>query len=205
MRLDEDSVNACSNAGPADHVQVLAGATARILARNSVFPDRMRDVFEALRVAMMHIKYAGLSPTPVNGLSRRTDNIIINVFGDFGRRVNLNTSLGWNHGNNQNLYTLGGSMSGLRTADGNDALGKVVGTTVRVGATNEDRQFTEPTAESYEFEPMAIAANIYKYFGVIAPSLISDATPDPLTSYEDPENPGTFLDPGTPPIDETRT
>ena len=169
------------------------------------YPERMRDVFEALRVAMMHIKYAGLSPTPVNNLTRRTDNIIINVFGDFGRRVNLNTSLGWNHGNNQNLYTLGGSMPGLRTAAGSDALGKVVGTTVRVGQATDDRQFTEPAAGSYEFEPMSIAANIYKYFGVIAPANISDATPDPLTSYEDPENPGAFIDPGSPPIDETQT
>jgi len=168
------------------------------------YPGRMREVFEALRVAMMHIKYTHNAATPINGDIRPTDNIIINVFGEFGRRVNLNTSLGWNHGNNQNFYTLGGSRAGLRTATGSDALGKVVGTTVRTGDAGEDRQFTEPAPGSYEFEPMSVAANIYKHFGVIAPAVINDTTPDPLTLSEDPENPGQLLDPGSPPIDETQ-
>jgi hypothetical protein len=166
------------------------------------YPERMRDVFEALRVAMMHIKYTHNVSTPINALNRPTDNIIINVFGEFGRRVNLNTSLGWNHGNNQNFYTLGGARPGLRTSTGSDALGNVVGTTVRVGDAGEDRQFTEPAQESYEFEPMSVAANIYKHFGVIAPSVINNTTPDPLTMYEDPDNPGNILDPGSPPIEE---
>jgi len=171
------------------------------------YPQRMRQVFEALRVAMMHIKYSDFSKnggllTPINALNRPTDNIIINVFGEFGRRVNLNTSLGWNHGNNQNFYTLGGDRPGLRTAAGSDALGNVVGTTVRTGSSGEDRQFTEPASDSYEFEPMSVAANIYKHFGVIAPAVINETTPDPLTLSEDPENPGQLLDPGSPPIDE---
>jgi uncharacterized protein (DUF1501 family) len=167
------------------------------------YPRRMRDVFEALRVAMMHIKYSHNSATQINGLNRPTDNIIINVFGDFGRRVNLNNSLGWNHGNNQNFYTLGGSRPGLRTAAGSDAMGKLVGETVRVGNAGEDRQFTEPTTDSYEFEPMSVAANIYKYFGVdYVTTPISASNPDPLTSYEDPNNAGQFLDFGSPPIEE---
>jgi hypothetical protein len=175
------------------------------------YPRRMREVFEALRVAMMHIKYthnpnpgAPINPgTPINNLIRPTDNIIINVFGDFGRRVNLNTSLGWNHGNNQNFYTLGGSRPGLRTTAGSDALGKIVGKTVRVGNAGEDRQFTEPATDSYEFEPMSVASNIYKYFGVdYASSPVSASNPDPLTAYEDPNNAGQFLDFGSPPIEE---
>ena len=167
------------------------------------YPRRMREVFEALRVAMMHIKYTNNAATPINGLSRPTDNIIINVFGEFGRRVNLNTSLGWNHGNNQNFYTLGGSRPGLRTTAGSDAMGKIVGKTVRVGNAGEDRQFTEPATDSYEFEPMSVAANIYKYFGVdYASSPVSASNPDPLTSYEDPNNAGQFLDFGSPPIEE---
>jgi len=133
------------------------------------YPQRMRQVFEALRVAMLHIKYLHYpdfnTATPVNGLTRPTDNIIINVFGDFGRRVNLNTSLGWNHGNNQNFFTLGGARPGLRTASGGDALGKVVGTTVRTGNAGSDGQYTVPADGSYEFEPMSVAATIYKYFG----------------------------------------
>lgn len=172
------------------------------------YPARMRGVFQALRVAMMHIKYSHNSatisnpPTTINNLTRPTDNIIINVFGDFGRRVNLNTSLGWNHGNNQNFYTLGGSRPGLRTTAGSDALGNVVGTTMRVGEANKDNQFTQPTTTSYEFEPMSVAANIYKHFGVIYPATIDASNPDPLTSYEDPEKPGTFIDAGSPAIDE---
>jgi len=170
------------------------------------YPRRMREVFEALRVAMMHIKYSHNSATQINSLNRPTDNIIINVFGDFGRRVNLNTSLGWNHGNNQNFYTLGGARPGLRTAAGSDALGKVVGNTNRVGNAGEDRQFTKPATGSYEFEPMSVAANIYKYFGVdYASSPISASNPDPLTSYEDPNNAGQFIDFGSPPIEEDPT
>lgn len=169
------------------------------------YPRRMREVFEALRVAMMHIKYSHNSTTQINGLIRPTDNIIINVFGEFGRRVNLNTSLGWNHGNNQNFYTLGGKRAGLRTVTGTDALGNMVGTTVRVGDSGEDRQFTEPATNSYEFEPMSVAANIYKHFGVVAPAVIDDNNPDPLTMFEDPDNPGQILDPGSPPIDEDPT
>lgn len=176
------------------------------------YPRRMRDVFEALRVAMMHIKYTNnsVTGTPINGLNRPTDNIIINVFGDFGRRVNLNNSLGWNHGNNQNFYTLGGARPGLRTTTGGSGplggLGKIVGKTVRVGNAGEDRQFTEPTTDSYEFEPMSVASNIYKYFGVdYASNPVSASNPDPLTAYEDPNNGGQFLDFGSPPIEEDPT
>lgn len=173
------------------------------------YPARMRQVFEALRVAMMHIKYSGTQTnagytTPKTGASRPTDNIIINVFGEFGRRVNLNSSLGWNHGNNQNFYTLGGSMPGLRTPVGSlsNGLGKVVGTTVLVGNAGADRQFTEPADASYEFEPISIAANIYKHFGVVYPAEVNATTPDPLTATFDPDNSSVVLDPGSPPIDE---
>jgi len=173
------------------------------------YPQRMRDVFAALRVAMLHIKYLHYpdfsNATPVNGFTRPTDNIIINVFGDFGRRVNLNPSLGWNHGNNQNFFTLGGARPGLRTAAGTDALGKVVGTTVRTGKTGSDGQYTVPADGSYEFEPMSVAANMYKYFGVRVASPISESNPDHLTAFEDPNNAGQFLDYGTPPIEEDPT
>ena len=169
------------------------------------YPARMRAVFEAMRVAMMHIKYRNNTVAGLTGNVRTTDNIIINVFGDFGRRVNLNTSLGWNHGNNQNFYTLGGSMSGLRTANGSDALGKIVGKTVRAGNPGTDSQYTVPADGSYEFEPMSVASNIYRYFGVDYSTPITMNNPDPLTSSEDPMNPGTLLDPGSPPIEEDPT
>lgn len=176
------------------------------------YPERMRDVFQALRVAMMHIKYSDQSlptnsttnRTLINDLARPTNNIIINVFGDFGRRVNLNSSLGWDHGNNQNFYTLGGSQSGLRTPTGagSNGLGKIVGTTVHTGDAGSNDQFTIPAASSYEFEPISVAANIFKYFGVVYPAEVNATTPDPLTASFDPDNSSVMLDPGSPPIDE---
>ncbi len=169
------------------------------------YPQRMRQVFEALRIAMMHIKYSHNTATQINGITRPTDNIIINVFGDFGRRVNLNASLGWNHGNNQNFFTLGGSRPGLRTTAGSDALGKIVGTTVRTGNAGADGQYTVPANGSYEFEPMSVAANIFKYFGVDYSSPISDNNPDHLTAFEDPNSPGQFFDYGSDAIEEDPT
>ncbi|HFC52866.1 MAG TPA: DUF1501 domain-containing protein, partial [Gammaproteobacteria bacterium] len=65
------------------------------------YRNRMQDLMLTLRAATKHIRYA----TRPEG----TGNIIINVFSDFGRNVNLNNSMGWDHGNNQNLYTFGGA------------------------------------------------------------------------------------------------
>ena len=95
------------------------------------------------------------------------NNIVINVFGDFGRNVNLNNSNGWDHGNNQNLYTIGGGDIAGR------ALGKLVGKTKRIGASGRNRQFTSPTDDSYQCEPFAIASTIFKYFGVQNPDLLT--------------------------------
>jgi hypothetical protein len=125
------------------------------------YPQRMENLFNTLRAAMKHIKYAN-GNTP-GGLARNTNNIIINVFGDFGRRVNLNDSLGWDHGNCQILYTLGGSA--VRPG-GVSALGKVVGSTRRTGQSGSNDQYLVPQDSSYEFEPMSLAASIYRYFGV---------------------------------------
>lgn len=151
------------------------------------YPRRMEDLFTTLRAAMKHIKYsgtqtAGVTQTP-GGLVRRTDNIIINVFGDFGRRVNLNDSVGWDHGNCQNLYTLGG-----QSVRGAAALGKVVGLTRRVGRAGTNDQVQEPASGSYEFEPMSLAASIYRYFGAQNPEML---TADPTLNTA-----------GSPPIDE---
>ena len=131
---------------------------------------------------MLHIQLsAGTTP---GGRSRTTDNIIINMFGDFGRRVNLNNSQGWDHGNNQNLWTFGGA--GIRGAG---ALGKVVGKTARVGESGTNNQVTEPTSDSYQAEPMSIASSVYSYFGVQNPELLT----------ADAE----FNPDGDPPLDET--
>lgn len=158
------------------------------------YRNRMNALMEVMKAAMLHIKYADVSK---NGgafktlepdlRTRTTDNIVINMCGDFGRRVNLNGNQGWDHGNNQNLFTFGGA--GVRQG-GSSALGKVVGSTVRVGDPGTNNQVTEPAPGSYKAEPMSVAATVYSYFGV--------QNPDVLTS--DVElNPA-----GVPAIDETQ-
>ncbi len=123
------------------------------------YPDRMRDMMTSLEVAVKHMN-----------LTNR-DNIIINVYGEFGRNVNLNNSIGWDHGNNQNLMTFGGKGIPGRT------LGKIVGTTQRIGASGVNRQFTAPTSNSYQAEPFSIASSVYKYFGVQNGEVINDDPP----------------------------
>lgn len=155
------------------------------------YPDRMRNVMQTVQAAMAHIN--GFTLNTVNGATRTTTgNIVINVYGDFGRLVNLNGSNGWDHANNQNLYTFGGID--LRP----QGLGKVVGETLRVGTANTNNQFTMPsgldrsgdgTANTYHFEPMAVAATTYSYFGA--------QDTKPLT--DSPE----MGEPGDDPIDQT--
>ena len=146
------------------------------------YPNRMNQLFAALKAAALHIKYsgtqtAGVTGTPGGGINRRTDNIVINVLGDFGRRVNLNNSEGWDHGNNQNLFTIGGAGV-TSAANGGELrqLGKVVGRTKRVGDPGSNNQFTEPETGSYEFEPMTVAASVYSYFGVQNPEILTADT-----------------------------
>lgn len=123
------------------------------------YAARMDELMEALNIAAKHLRLAG------------RNDVIINVFGDFGRNVNLNNSIGWDHGNNQNLYTLGGAA--VRPG----ALGKIVGKTQRTGTSFENRQFTAPTDDSYQCEPFAIASSIYKYFGVQNPEIFTGEPP----------------------------
>ena len=128
------------------------------------YVPRMRQLMAALRVATKHIRYSDIT----NGGSRSTDNIVINVHGDFGRNVNLNNSEGWDHGNNQNLYTFGGAA--VRP---NGALGKVVGKTALFGPAKQNRQYTKPTDDSYEAEPLSVASTVYQYFGAANPQVLT--------------------------------
>jgi len=157
------------------------------------YRNRMNDLFEVMKAAMLHIKYADASKnngafTTLDNNTRLTDNIVINMCGDFGRRVNLNGNQGWDHGNNQNFFTFGGA--GVRQG-GTAALGKVVGTTVRVGDPGTNNQVTEPAPGSYEAEPMSVAATVYSYFGVQNPEVLT---------HDETNNPT-----GVPVIDETTT
>ena len=141
------------------------------------YPVRMQQMMQGIRAGLRHIEAVKTFGIPRfdennNSLGRETiyhaDNIIINAYGDFGRIVNLNgpadTGGGWDHGNNQNLYTFGGS-----NIRGADALGKIVGTTQRIGQSKTNAQYTAPTDGSYEFEPFSIASTVYGYFGVQNP------------------------------------
>ncbi len=155
------------------------------------YRNRMNALLEVMKATMLHIKYsdgsqnAGAFKT-LDGNTRSTNNIVINMFGDFGRRVNLNNNQGWDHGNNQNLFTFGGA--GVREGAA-ASLGKVVGSTVRVGSGGTNNQVTEPAQGSYEAEPMSVASTVYSYFGVQNPEVLT---------RDDELNPG-----GVPKIDET--
>ncbi len=137
------------------------------------YPNRMNDLMEAIKAGMAHIKAASTQGvTTISGSNRtQTDNIIINVFGDFGRLVNLNNSNGWDHANNQNLYTFGGAA--VRPPKETAALGTVVGTTVRGGKSKTNNQYTMPAEGSPTWEPMSIASSIYGYFGATNPQVLT--------------------------------
>jgi hypothetical protein len=137
------------------------------------YPNRMNDLMAAIKAGMEHIRQANLQGiTTIAGHARtQTNNIVINVFGDFGRLVNLNDSKGWDHANNQNLYTFGGA--GVRPTKEAAAMGTIVGTTERAGTPKTNNQYTVPAEGSPTFEPMSIAASIYGYFGATKPELMT--------------------------------
>lgn len=118
------------------------------------YTANMTRVMEALRAAVQHMR-----------ATRTDDRIVINVYGDFGRNVNLNNSRGWDHGNNQNLLTFGGKSY--------RRLGHVVGSTVLTGSAARNRLFTTPAPGSVQYEPFAIASSIYSMFGVTNPEVLT--------------------------------
>lgn len=142
------------------------------------YPGRMNDLMESLKVGMEHIRRSVGASTLGGGTRTRNDNIIINVFGDFGRLVNLNNSMGWDHANNQNLYTFGGVnkdniANSVRPPKEAAAMGSIIGETERQGTSKTNNQFTVPKAGSPTFEPMCIASSIYGYFGATNPQVLT--------------------------------
>ena len=134
------------------------------------YPDNMTAVMESLQAAANHIQSA--NNASINGRTRTTDNIVINVFGEFGRLANLNGSEGWDHGNNQILYTLGGTAY-------NRQMGKLIGRTEIGGNRGTNNMFMQPLttgsqADGFSIEPMSIAASTYSYFGVSDPRIITN-------------------------------
>lgn len=142
------------------------------------YANRMNDVMDAIKSAMSHIDASNGAATIGGGTRNRTDNIVINVFGDFGRLVNLNGSGGWDHANNQNLYTFGGA--GVRPTKEAAHLGEIVGTTHREGRSKTNNQYTVPDSDSLTWEPMSVASSIYTYFGATNSHILTaDATYNP--------------------------
>jgi hypothetical protein len=48
-----------------------------------------------------------------------------------------------------------------------------VGKTQRIDTAYANRQYTSPTADSYQCEPFAIAASLFKYFGIQNPEVLT--------------------------------
>ena len=119
------------------------------------YVSRTEELFISLKSAMAHLKAL-----------KKENNISIMVFGEFGRNVNLNAALGWDHGNLQNLYVLGGK--GYFTHRG------VVGETVVDSKGSINRLYLKPKEGTEQFEPLSIAATLYKVFGITNPEVLTD-------------------------------
>jgi uncharacterized protein (DUF1501 family) len=128
-------------------------------ARNYV--NRNRELFASLRSAIDHLKAI-----------HKEGTINIMVFGEFGRNVNLNGANGWDHGNLQNVYVLGGKN--YFTHDG------VVGETV-VHGQESGRVWLKPKVGTYWFDPLSIAATLYSIYGIENPNILTSGEYAPLS------------------------
>jgi hypothetical protein len=121
---------------------------------------RMENLFHSLKSAMAHLR-----------VIEKDDTINIMVFGEFGRNVNLNSANGWDHGNLQNLYVLGGKR--YFTHKG------VVGETV-VDNAGSNRIWLKPKSGTYQFEPLSIAATLYRIYGIENPNKLTGGNYPPV-------------------------
>jgi len=118
------------------------------------YVPRMEALFKTMKSAMAHLKAIG-----------KDGKINILIFAEFGRNVNLNSANGWDHGNLQNFYVLGGKN--YFTHKG------VVGETV-VDVTGQlNRLWLKPKSGTYWFEPISIASTIYKLYGIENPDILT--------------------------------
>lgn len=119
------------------------------------YMDRMDQLFLALKSAMAHVRLLG-----------KRGNINIMVMGDFGRGVNLNSANGWDHGNLQTAYVLGGTNY-FNTPG-------VVGDTEVVNTGSVNRLYLRPAQSSYWFEPLSVAATLYSIYGITNPGVLTE-------------------------------
>jgi hypothetical protein len=123
------------------------------------YKRRMSDLFGALKSGVDYL-------TSVDNR-----HISIWIFTEFGRNVNLNKSLGWDHGNIFNLFVAGHSTNYLE-------LGKIIGQTeIFKPDPDKNRVYMRPTDNSEKYEPYAIASTIEKIFGVTNPELLTEELP----------------------------
>lgn len=119
------------------------------------YVKRSESLFATLKSAMAHIKASG-----------KEQQINIMVFGEFGRNVNLNKAQGWDHGNLQNFYVLGGK--GYFNHKG------IIGETIVESTGSSNRLYLKPKTGTYEFEPLSIAATLYKIYGIENPEILTN-------------------------------
>jgi hypothetical protein len=118
------------------------------------YVTKSESLFRTIKSAIAHLK-------AIN----KNNEISIIVFGEFGRNVNLNAALGWDHGNLQNYYLFGGN--GYFNHRG------VVGETRLEDTGAVNRMYLKPAQDTEWYEPLSIAATLYKAFGVQNPSLLT--------------------------------
>jgi hypothetical protein len=124
---------------------------------------RKEELFRALRSAVAHLE-------AIN----KIDTVNIMVFGEFGRNVNLNSAHGWDHGNLQNLYVLGGKKYFTHRG--------VVGETVVDNTGSLNRLWLKPKSGTYWFEPLSIAATLYRIYGIENPNVLTGGNYPPVNA-----------------------
>ena len=124
------------------------------------YVSRMEDLFGSLKAAVAHLK-------AIN----KDNKINIMVFGEFGRNVNLNSANGWDHGNLQNLYVLGGTDYFTHRG--------IVGETV-VDNAGSNRIWLKPKNGTYWFEPLSIASTLYNIYGIENPNVLTGGNYSPV-------------------------
>lgn len=119
------------------------------------YVTRSEALFKTLKSAMAHLKAL-----------KKENNISIMVFGEFGRNVNLNSALGWDHGNLQNFYVLGGKKYFAHRG--------VVGETTLDDTGAINRLYMKPKEGTESYEHVSIAATFYSLFGITNPEVLTD-------------------------------
>ncbi len=122
------------------------------------YVTRSEEFFKTLKSAMAHLDAVG-----------KKNNISIMVFAEFGRNVNLNSAYGWDHGNLQNLYLLGGKNYFNHRG--------VVGETTLDATGAVNRLFMKPKEATESYEHLSIAATFYKAFGITNPQVLTNGNP----------------------------